>query len=189
MGLILFAGLPASAQDGYPKTELFLGYSFNIDAAGRIDRTNSHGWSANMSRNFNRYFGITTDFGGGYGNAEELLLNVAGTLVPVPGTGSFGAYRFMAGPRITARGKRLTWFIHVLFGAAVSSVSSFTLPDGTVVPTDTEIDFAMGYGTGFDVHLVSFLGWRLIQFDHIPVRVEGTWVRNNRVQTGFVFKW
>ena len=165
VGLLVFVGLPAHAQANYPRTEICLGYSYSPDGSGTIEHEVAHGWSLSLSRNFIRYFGITTDIGSEYGDVDALGVN-------------FRNYHFLFGPRVTVRTDRATVFVHALFGVTL-----------TKLPNASETDPAMSYGAGLDVNLIPFLALRLAQFDHVLVRVAGTWQRNNRLRAGIVLKF
>lgn len=176
--LILLVALPVSAQSKYPKNEVYMGYSYQASASGSLQDEIAQGWSANWSNNFHRFVGLTTDFGGEYGNAQQLA------------QAFFGSYNALSGPRFTFRVNRVTLFTHALFGVILTQVSGYTDPIfGTFVPSQSDANFAMSYGGGLDLHALGPLGVRLVQFDHIPVRVDGGWVRNNRLRAGLVFKF
>ncbi len=55
-----FLSVPASAQDNYPKAEVFGGYSYaNLDLFAPFgQRNNAHGWGANVALNFGKRFGV-----------------------------------------------------------------------------------------------------------------------------------
>jgi len=175
LGLMVFVGLPAHAQGNYPKTEIFLGYSYSPHGSGAIAREVAHGWSVSLSGNFIRYFGITTDIGSEYGDVDALGV-------------SFRNYHFLTGPRFTVRTNRVTVFVHALYGVALTKRPSYIVGFITV-PSSLETDPAMSYGAGLDVNLIPFLALRLAQFDHVLVRVNGTWQDNNRLRAGIVFKF
>jgi len=165
LGLMVFVGLPAHAQGNYPKTEIFLGYSYSPHGSGAIAREVAHGWSVSLSGNFIRYFGITTDIGSEYGDVDALGV-------------SFRNYHFLTGPRVTVRTNRATVFVHALYGVTL-----------TKVPGTSKTDPAMSYGAGLDVNLIPFLALRLAQFDHVLVRLNGGWQDNNRLRAGIVLKF
>jgi opacity protein-like surface antigen len=103
-------GLPALAQEELHRVDVFGGYQFtHFDPS-----INASGWSAAISGNVNRWFGVTGDVSGSYKNGGHL-------------------YSFLVGPTISARTKRVTPFAHVLFGASTtcrSCDSAFTMAVG-----------------------------------------------------------
>ena len=110
--------LIAAAQE-YPKAEVFTGYSYlrgNPDA-------NFNGWNASVAGNFNKWFGLTADFGGHY----------------IQG---FNLHTFTFGPKFTFREKgRLNPYFQTLFGGARFSEGSSTF-----------LAWAAGGGVDMKVH-------------------------------------
>jgi hypothetical protein len=94
---IVFALLPvvAGAQERLQRVEAFGGYQFTHFHPS----LNVSGWNAAVNGNFNRWLGVTGDFGGSYKNGAHL-------------------YTFLVGPTFSARTKRVTPYAHVLFGIA-----------------------------------------------------------------------
>jgi len=90
-------GVPALAQNGYPKAEIFGGFSLlNADIYG--DRMTAYGWQASVAGNFHKNVGIVADFGGHYKWGGSI-------------------YELGFGPRFYVRGDKATGFVHALFGA------------------------------------------------------------------------
>src|SRR5215471_16809336 len=55
---------PAQHVDRAPGYELFVGYSYlSLDQGESFDRRSLNGFDASFTGNFNRYFGLTSDFG------------------------------------------------------------------------------------------------------------------------------
>ncbi len=171
--------LPASAQDNYPKAEVFGGYSYaNLDLTGPFgQRNNAHGWGANVALNFGKRFGLAADFAGHYW--ED----------PPPLDGTFSMHEFLLGPRVAFRAKRVTGFVHGLFGVAHiwESETNFT----RFFPSRSDTGFAMGFGGGLDIHLNRRVSIRIFQADYLPVDspLIGEWRHNARIQTGVVFRF
>ena len=160
VGLVLLAGMPAVAQD-YPTAEFFSGFSyFNVDTPAAAQ--SFFGWQSSFSGNLGKTVGFTADFGGQY-------KSVAGTTLQT--------YEYLFGPRLTARGDRVTGFAHVLFGGATARAGAAS-----------ESGFAMGFGGGLDVNVRQGFAIRVIQLDYIPEHIGGAWGHNVRVGIGFVFK-
>ncbi len=184
--MILMLGLPLRGQDGYPKFELFGGYSFSH--SGVYSGTTGHnlnGWGASFFGADTRYFGWTADLSGVYGS-EPFTPACITPAAPIPvgcpvGTQNFNAYRFLGGPRFTFRTRRATPFAEFLLGA-VSLRQEF---DGN------HNEFAMGFGGGVDVPIGKHLAYRVFQADYLPAKrpqsIGGGWNHDFRVQTGIVF--
>ncbi len=94
----------------------------------------------------------------------------------------------MSGPRAALPLDRGTFFVHGLFGTAITRVESFTV-DSVRFPSQVDARFAWSVGGGFDLNLVSVLAWRVVQYDYVSVRVSDTWLRNHRLRTGIVLKF
>ncbi len=182
--LTLFFALPLSGQDGYPKFEVFGGYSFSRYSVNS-NGNNLNGWGASFFAAGTKYFGVAADVSGTYGS-EPYTPPCLTPAAPIPpgcpvGTQNFNAYHFLAGPRFTFRTHRATPFAEFLLGA-VSLRQEF---DGN------HNEFAMGFGGGVDVPLGKHLAYRIFQADYIPARqpqsVGGGWNHDFRLQTGIVF--
>lgn len=204
VGLGVLLGLPAQAQNAYPRFELFGGYSFaHTDLSTRFTPAlNGHGWAASLSANFHKQFGITTDISGHYGdipNPSFRCLFVSPQPPECSRPTKVHTVQLLFGPRLTMRYDRLTWFAHLLAGAVETRIGSYTEPgfmfgETTVPPFDvparSQADFAMGFGLGIDVRASDRWAARLFQGDYIPVRGGGLfWFDNVRLRAGVVFKF
>lgn len=174
---LVLATLPVQAQRDWPKNEFYIGYSYNRDASGRLGEEVSQGWSITYNYNFAKYVGLTTDFGGEYGKAQELA------------EAFFGVYPALFGPRFVVPTRRITLFTHALFGFAITQTQGFFDPLLGPQPGETKVDFAMGFGGGVDWNAANWFGLRLVQYDRVPIRVQDEWIHTNRFRTGIVFKW
>jgi len=195
IGLILAFTLSAQAQTEYPRVEIFGGYSYaSIERGGSVPRESAHGWAANASVNFHKYFGATADFAGQFGHTSVFPVCID-IFPPPPGCverrAGLSTNQFLFGPRVTARTERVTGFGHVLFGASRMRVSSTTVA-GLTLPAETETHFALGLGGGLDINAGRRFAIRVVQFDYIPVRRDRfsvrSWLDNVRVQAGVVIK-
>src|ERR1035437_10543908 len=75
LGILLMAALPLLAQDAFPRGQVFGGYSYlSVDTSGLSGRKSLNGWNGQGSVNFNKWLGITGDFGGYYGSPNPLSL-------------------------------------------------------------------------------------------------------------------
>jgi outer membrane immunogenic protein len=93
---------------------------------------------------------------------------------------SLGLLTFMAGPRLSFRGQRVTVFGQVLSGGVHA--------DG---PFSTGIGFAGSAGGGLDWRLTRRVSWRVIQADYLLTRIYNgsNNIQNNvRFSTGIVFR-
>ena len=181
--LILASGL--QAQEGYPRVEVFGGYSYaGLDATGFrgfANREVAHGWAASITGNLHKNFGFTADFAGQYGTANDALITE-----PLPGQGcllvvpplpgcfdlvdiDFNTQQFLFGPRFSFRRERVTAFAHALFGVNRTHLTGFVANQNTF-PSVSETDFAMGYGGGLDINAGKNIAIRLFQVDYVPVR-------------------
>ena len=153
---ILAWGVSAMAQEDHPKIELFGGYQFTHLSPS----LNANGWNAAVNGNMNRWLGVTADFSGSY-----------------KGTGQM--YTFMFGPVLSVRTKKVTPFVHALFGGT-------TIGDGGSFGGA----FSMGLGGGMDVSAGNHLALRLVQADWFLLHAGGeTEKKNVRVSTGLVFRF
>lgn len=157
--------VPAVAQE-YPKAEIFGGYQYTrIGGSGGL---NANGWNAAASGNINRWFGVTGDFSSAYKSV---------------GGANAKAYTYTFGPTLSARGKRVTSFAHVLFGGFHASAGFQGLSQSTN-------GFAMIVGGGVDVKVTPHVAVRLIQPDWIMWRTQGlTEKKNARISSGVVFRF
>jgi hypothetical protein len=122
-------------------------------------RTTPVGWQAAISGNVNKMFSIVGDFGGEYKNGGSALT-------------------YMGGARVTKRAAKTAIFAHALYGA---THFNSTFGGGN--------NFTMGYGGGVDVNATDKVAIRLVQFDWLPLKDSGTWLKNSmRFGFGVVLK-
>src|SRR5712692_9458541 len=142
-GLILFAAVPAVAQDN-PKGEIAGTYTYvRIDTNGSsLGNLNCHGGGGSVAGNLNSYFGVVGEFSG---------CKVTG----LPAGVGAHAVSYLFGPRLTYRGhSSLEPFGEFLFGGAHTSASA----GGTTV---TDSSFAMAIGGGLDYKATRSIALRL----------------------------
>src|SRR6266849_11100827 len=90
-GLILFAAVPAVAQDN-PKGEVAGNYTYiRLDSGGSGNNLNCHGGGGSVAGNLNSYFGVVGEFAG---------CKVTGLPAGSPGV---TAFTYLFGPRLTYR--------------------------------------------------------------------------------------
>jgi len=164
--LLLLAALfaiPLSAQNDYPKAEVFGGFSF-LRSGGQ----NLAGWQGSVAGNFHRNIGVVGDFGGQYKS--------------ISGVG-VSTYQFLLGPRFSVRGKGFTAFSHFLVGGVNIGAGL----EGVSVRAS---GLALGVGGGVDVNLGKSVAIRVMQLDWGATRVLGEWETHNiRYGAGVVFKF
>lgn len=169
------------AQDA-PRAEVFGGFQYFRANTGNpilpvghtiVDNFNLNGWNASLSGYFNRYLGVTADFGGVYGDPEIL------DLIPV----HTKLHTFMFGPVLRLPNPTpFTPFVHALGGAAHTS--------GDVLGSGgSETDAVWAVGGGVDLRIAPLLSVRLGQADFLQTRVSGTNQNNFRFSTGIVLRF
>jgi opacity protein-like surface antigen len=142
--LVLGVAAPAVAQDP-PKAEIAAGYSFLHDEE---THEGLHGWLASVTGNFNRWLGVTAEFGQNHTTVGD--------------DGHFDVNAFMAGPRVSLRRSKAVPFAHFLVG------SHHEHHDGGAFDED-ETRFAWQAGGGIDVWFNPRAALRLGgDFRHIP---------------------
>jgi peptidoglycan-associated lipoprotein len=177
----------AMAQDA-SKVDLFAGFSLlNSDSPTGASRKNSYGGQASATAYFNKWLGLTADFGGQRQTFN--LLSSDGVLfrtTPI----DLSAYEFAAGPQVRLQKGRLSPFAHVLAGGVhQTAATGIDGSGGNVNVTASETSLMVGVGGGLDVNVTKHIGVRLVQFDWLPARVSGEWATDTvRLGFGIVFK-
>lgn len=181
-GVVLIATfgivLPAKAQDGTPKFELYAGYDyvrFNVTAKV-TGFPPSQSFNANVGGGQfeykpNNWFGIVGDMSG-YG---------------VMGSNSqlaAGAFSYLFGPRINLGHGKITPFTQVLLGGiwATSGIGG----------GGSQSHFAMTAGGGVDLKVSRHIAIRLVQAEYFMTKFpDGLNNRQNnfRFSTGIVFRF
>jgi opacity protein-like surface antigen len=194
VGMLLAIPCSLSAQEA-PKAEVYGGYSFaNLELPGA--RANANGWNASVTANFNRWFGLVTDFGGLYGASTSMTVVVPCTAPCTPRTfrDSFNAkvHTFLFGPQFSWRREKFTLFAHFLAGGArFNSTATFRL----IVPPESANQFsssnfaaALALGGGVDYKLGDRWAWR-VQTDYLQSALFTTTQNNFRLSTGIVIRF
>jgi len=146
----------------------FLDTDLNLYPRTLIPQTNFNGWNAEGQYNVNPWVGAVVDFSG-----TTTMPFIAGTGVTGVPTGS--SYSIMAGPAVSYRKlKKITPFIHALFGWNRTSLSAGTLKSSTPIGTTpfpvssvgaTFTDFALAFGAGVDYKISRRFSLRAVQVD------------------------
>jgi len=173
-GLILFAAVPAMAQDN-PKGEVAGNYTYiRINPGGGAPGENCHGGGGSVAGNLNSYFGVVGEFAG---------CKVTG----LGGGVSAHALSYLFGPRLTYRASgNFEPFGEFLFGGVHVSASG-----GGATVTDNA--FAMAVGGGADYKFSRSVAIRVGQFDYLYTKFNfgpGYTHQNNfRLQAGVVYRF
>jgi len=168
LGVILLCGLPALAQE-VPKVDLFLGYEyirFAPELSGNPN-VNLNGGGGSINFNINKMFGIKGEFAhAGSGDVRQCDSTGVNCL-----TRSVNFFTYLFGPQISFRSRRVTPYVHLLFGGAHSNLYghlSTTSGTGTAEPNPNA--FALAFGGGLDVNAGKHVAIRLGQFDYFMTR-------------------
>jgi opacity protein-like surface antigen len=178
---LVIVGLAFSAvclAADFPKAEIFGGYSyFRADTTlTGMPSQNSNGWEASVTGNLNRFLGVTADFNGDYTSASVAGANVTGHI-----------HNFLFGPTVSYRTRRVTPFVHALFGD--SHLTGSTVLAGTTTASSSNDAFAMALGGGADVKLSRLLAVRLAQIDYLRTQFSSTSQNNMRYSAGLVLRF
>lgn len=170
--VLLFSSLTVFAQEK-PAAELFGGYSYiPISPGFSLKRVNTNGVAANLTIN-GSFMDFSADFGWHAGNLAGNDLTV---------------FTVMAGPRFARHGKKITWFVHNLYGVARIKVDG-NVAGAAGINGQPDTSFAMVVGGGVDVKLNDRIAVRVFQLDSW----SATWETANsslhpRLSTGIVIR-
>ncbi|HUI85198.1 MAG TPA: outer membrane beta-barrel protein [Candidatus Binatia bacterium] len=168
IAILVVGSLVAAAQESTSKFDVFGGYSyFNGDTNSSLGRFSLNGWNAQGTLNFNKWLGLTADFGGYYGSPFHV---------------STSDYSFLFGPTVTVRSPHFSPYVHALFGVDRLNASGFGA-------SGNDSSFAMAFGGGIDLPLSSRFSIRAGQFDWLRTSHFSTGQNNLRVSTGVVFRF
>jgi len=141
----------AFAQQEAPKSDLFVGYAWS-DPGGQTPYgtvpTQKFGWGADYTYNFNKWIGVSADFGGHYKSYYHTTTA-------------------QIGPRVMWRTDGLNIFAHTLFG-----LSRFSTPGGgntglASTPNYVQNNLGATLGGGIDLPLTKWASIRLIEADYL----------------------
>ena len=175
----------AFAQD----VEFFGGYSLLQTTGTNYEHASTNGWNAAASANF-RSWGVVADFSNHCGASIN-------NFTPI-GNGGHGT-TYLFGPQYSFRlVPRVTPFVHALFGGVQGARATVgTLGPGGSCPSPQcsgtsiipETAFAMAFGGGIDVKVLSHIWIRLIQADYIRQNFSNGAMNSPRISAGIVFRF
>jgi hypothetical protein len=158
------------AEDGFAKYEVFAGFSAQQIREPYMVNTDGDNWigskgvEASFAKNLNPALGVKADVGLAFGNAKDW--------------GHSRRYTFLAGPQFTKRGGSVDFFGHALAGFARIDDD---LPGAR---GRTANGFAMAFGGGIDWRFSPNVGWRVFQFDYLPIHASERFRHDMRWSTG-----
>jgi Outer membrane protein beta-barrel domain len=148
--LIFLVGLMSLASTAQDKLEVFGGYQYlhtgNISVDGQSDPSSSqgfNGWDGSATGYFNRFLGVTGDFGGAYATVD----GVSGHI-----------YTYTGGPVVAFRVGKINPFVHALFGGVHLTGSE----SGVSV---SRTGFTTMFGGGVDYKVIKPISIRVIDVD------------------------
>ncbi len=166
--LIAMIGAPLtlSAQDAFPRIEVFGGYSHlgkqsnPYGPTGYIvhGKSGLNGWNLSIAGNFNSWIGAEADFAGYSGEATAEDNRYFGGIT----TQTYKTHTYLFGPRVAFRsGRRFTPFLHFLLGGV-------KLSNGR----DDYSGLAFAFGGGLDLSIARHVAIRAIQADFVQTRLH-----------------
>ena len=163
--LCCIASIPLSAQDNYPRVEIYGGFQMmsnediNVDNTRIIDIGFGEGFTAAGEFNIKSFFSFVTEIERQTVTKRQNITSPNGTLT-IKGNQSV----FLVGPRFGYRNSRIRLFGHILVGysRAKGDISnSATQGSGTIEVND----FAIVPGGGLDISLGHWISLRPSQFE------------------------
>ncbi|HEY1766877.1 MAG TPA: hypothetical protein VGG26_04450 [Terracidiphilus sp.] len=164
------------------------------------------GWNGSVTANLLPWFGITTDFGGGYSNASQSANSTETIATGLPcvticnisesyqlTVSDPRVYSFLFGPQFALRAGKVKLFTHFLAGGMnrkVTTVETVTSNESPVLAISSRASdatnlFSMAFGGGADLPIHKQLAWRL-GVDYLTT--TGTGQDHVRVTTGVVWR-
>jgi len=119
--LVLVGVSEAQSSD---RIEIFGGYSYVNNDFSLTSRNGMQGWNALATVNSPYHLGLTADLSGLYPGAK--------------------VYTFLFGPQVSFRLKRVTPFVHALFGNTLVHYNGY-------LTSDSSFSYAAGGGVDFDI--------------------------------------
>src|SRR6266852_6671821 len=170
LAAVLASGAVLSAQEGTPRYEVGLNYSWlHVNSANEDRQRTGNGGSGSFAYNINNVVGLVADFGG-YANTRinDRLLT------------------YMFGPRFSWRHSRLTPYVQFLFGGGYV----WNSPTGVFT---TQNAFATAAGGGLDYNLTKRIAIKPIQVEYVMTQIDsargfGSHQNDVRCSGGIVFR-
>lgn len=161
---LLLSGL-AAAQD-YPKYELITGYSYGSMDTAATAHSYAQGWLGGLAANLTRSVGLEAEATAHYADTFFLVQSQPFALSP-------RTYTFLAGPRLAHRGRRVTPFVHGLFGVlrTFDYGQATTNAQGNYLTVPYESAFGAAAGGGLDYSISKHVALRT-QVDYLFSRVN-----------------
>ena len=150
LAVVLASGAVLSAQEGTPRYEVGLNYSWlHVNSANQDRQRTGNGGSGSFAYNINNVVGLVADFGG-YANTRinDRLLT------------------YMFGPRFSWRHRRLT-------RTPSSFGGGYVWNDLDTIST-TQNAFAMAAGGGLDYTLTKHIALKPIQAEYVMTQIDST---------------
>jgi opacity protein-like surface antigen len=176
----------AQTTDAYPKTEVFVGYSYESADINSLTvnpgRAGLHGVNLEYTRNINKLVGITADFSGHI--KRESFASAGGNIQH-----DREQYNFLGGLQFKARNQtRAMPFAHALLGSGLfRGFSAILSPASNTYFFDDAKSFAAVVGGGLDVRASKRITIRAIQADYNPTFFGRSRQDNLRLSFGVVF--
>jgi hypothetical protein len=206
LGILLFSGTTAFAQEGTQRWEVFGEYSylrFN-PTIPQLNNRSFNGGGGGVAFNFTQYFAIKADLMG-YGSTT-FNINVAAPIVTPRGTipvGNFNTqanmFTYLFGPVIKVPTSRFTPFFELLFGGSNSNgyanlSRAIVAGGGTITATGTQHPFTMAVGGGIDFNINHNFSIRPLEIDYVLTRYTNPFTNTNnqnnfRYVAGAVFRF
>ena len=164
MAVLLLCGL-AAAQD-FPRYELITGYSYGSMDTAASSHSYAQGWLGGLAANFSRSIGLEAQVSANYTDASFFVQSQQFALSP-------RTYSFLAGPRLAYRTRRVTPFVHGLFGVLRTfDYSAATVnAQGSYLSVPYQSAFGAAAGGGIDYSISKHVALRT-QVDYLFSRVN-----------------
>ena len=172
-GVLIMSATIINAQEGTPRGEIGLTYSFfQRNNEQMTNSFNQNGGSGYFELNLNKTIGVVADLGG-YGGGPDRR-----------------TFTYLFGPRLNFRTSRITPYVQFLFGGA----DEWGVINQAGVST-TQNGFAMAAGGGIDINISRHFAIKPVQLEYLMTQVPQlasnlNSVQNNlRYSAGIVYRF
>jgi opacity protein-like surface antigen len=169
--------LAASAQEAYPKVEIFGGYSYL--RADIVNGINAHGFNTSLAGNLTKHVSIVGEFSRFTDSATSTIPILMRSI-----TVDSNMLTYLFGPRIVLHRGKVEPFAHALFGGARQNLK---FPD-TFAAEATDNAFAFALGGGLDVKVNDNFAIRVAQIDYLEAKIADPAGNNFRYSAGIVIR-